>query len=261
MIQGEDGQKMSKSRGNVINPDDVVTKYGADSFRLYEMFMGPLDKSKPWNTKGLQGCYRFLSKVWRLFNEKSKNIKDNCSSKETDMLLNQTIKKVSEDIEGLKFNTSVSQLMIFTNHLTSLKELDSKVLHVFLQLLNPFAPHISEELNQKILKNGDEPLSSGKWPEYDDSLLDEDLYTIAVQINGKMRGTIDINSELQEDQITEIIFSDPKFRPYFEKMDIIKKIYVPNKLLNFVLKEIISLMKILFLLLFQTISYITFKEP
>ena len=150
MIQGEDGQKMSKSRGNVINPDDVVADYGADSFRLYEMFMGPLEKSKPWNTKGLQGCYRFLQKVWRLFNDETKIIKEDCSSDETIRLLHQTIKKVSRDLDSLRFNTVVSQLMILTNHLMTLKELDKEVLHQFLILLNPFAPHLSEELNEQL---------------------------------------------------------------------------------------------------------------
>ena len=131
MIQGEDGQKMSKSRGNVINPDDVVKEYGADSFRLYEMFMGPLDKSKPWKTKGLQGCYRFLQKVWRLFNDDSKKIEENCSSEETLKILHQTIKKVTEDVDSLRFNTAVSQLMILTNHLISVKTLDKDVYILF----------------------------------------------------------------------------------------------------------------------------------
>ena len=117
MIQGEDGQKMSKSRGNVINPDDVVTEYGADSFRLYEMFMGPLDKSKPWSTKGLQGCYRFTQKIWRLFTGDSLKIVDNEPSKETLRVLHQTIKKVTKDLENLDFNTAVSQMMIFVNHM------------------------------------------------------------------------------------------------------------------------------------------------
>ena len=150
MIRGEDGQKMSKSRGNVITPDDVVNKFGADSLRLYEMFMGPLDKSKPWSTKGLHGCHRFLQKVWRLIDDNSSKIKDNCSSNETNVLLHKTIKKITEDLNGLRFNTAVSQLMIFTNHLNTLKVLDKNVLNKFLILLNPFAPHIAEELNQEI---------------------------------------------------------------------------------------------------------------
>ncbi len=236
MIQGEDGQKMSKSRGNVINPDDVVEQYGADSFRLYEMFMGPLDKSKPWNTKGLQGCYRFLTKVWRLFNDNTDSIKTDCSNKETDKLLHKTIKKVTEDIDGLRFNTSVSQLMIFINHLSTLDYLDYKTLHIFLQLLNPFAPHISEELNQAVLKNKNIPLSSNKWPSFDESLLQSDTYTLAVQINGRMRGTIEIESDLDENQIVDLINGDSKLNIYFVGSDVIKRIYIPNKLINFVLK-------------------------
>ena len=142
MIRGEDGQKMSKSRGNVVNPDDVVQEYGADSFRLYEMFMGPLDKSKPWSKTGLQGCYRFIKKVWKLFTEDSSKIEENCANEETIKLLHQTIKKVTEDLSGLRFNTSVSQLMIFVNHLTKQEKLDKSVLHQFLLILNPFATHI-----------------------------------------------------------------------------------------------------------------------
>ncbi|MBT5363645.1 MAG: leucine--tRNA ligase, partial [Candidatus Marinimicrobia bacterium] len=137
MIQGEDGQKMSKSRGNVVNPDDVVQEYGADSFRLYEMFMGPLDKSKPWSTSGLQGCYRFIQKVWKLFTVDPSRIEENCANEETIKLLHQTIKKVTEDLSDLRFNTSVSQLMIFVNHLTKLEKLDKSVLHQFLLILNP----------------------------------------------------------------------------------------------------------------------------
>ena len=184
MIQGEDGQKMSKSRGNVINPDDVVKEYGADSFRLYEMFMGPLEKSKPWKTKGLQGCYRFLQKVWRLFHDKTKNIEYNCANKETLKILHQTIKKVSEDINNLRFNTAVSQLMIFTNHLVTLDTLDREVLDTFLILLNPFAPHLSEEINESL---GNDTITSIRWPEYDNSLIIENISTVAVQFNGKMR--------------------------------------------------------------------------
>ncbi|MBT4281753.1 MAG: leucine--tRNA ligase, partial [Candidatus Marinimicrobia bacterium] len=178
MIQGEDGQKMSKSRGNVVNPDDVVQEYGADSFRLYEMFMGPLDKSKPWSTSGLQGCYRFIQKVWKLFTVDPSRIEENCANEETIKLLHQTIKKVTEDLSDLRFNTSVSQLMIFVNHLTKLEKLDKSVLHQFLLILNPFAPHLSEELNEML---GFEPLSNTAWPEYDSNLIIEEKITIAVQ--------------------------------------------------------------------------------
>ena len=233
MIQGEDGQKMSKSRGNVINPDDVVKEYGADSFRLYEMFMGPLDKSKPWKTKGLQGCYRFLQKVWRLFNDDSKKIKENCSSEETLKILHQTIKKVTEDVDSLRFNTAVSQLMILTNHLISVKTLDRDVIHTFLVLLNPFAPHISEEINEKL---GYDTLTSTIWPKFDSDLIVEDTVTIAVQFNGKMRGTVLVNIDSKEEIIRKAVDDDDNLKKYFLNMKEIKTIYIKNKLINFVLQ-------------------------
>ena len=235
MIQGEDGQKMSKSRGNVINPDDVVKEYGADSFRLYEMFMGPLEKSKPWKTKGLQGCYRFLQKVWRLFHDKTKNIEYNCANKETLKILHQTIKKVSEDINNLRFNTAVSQLMIFTNHLVTLDTLDREVLDTFLILLNPFAPHLSEEINESL---GNDTITSIRWPEYDNSLIIENISTVAVQFNGKMRGTIDIESNSEQHVVRQIVMTDKNLKRFLEGMEEIKVIYIPNKLINFVLKQL-----------------------
>ena len=235
MIQGEDGQKMSKSRGNVINPDDVVKEYGADSFRLYEMFMGPLEKSKPWKTKGLQGCYRFLQKIWRLFNDKTKNIEYNCANKETLKILHQTIKKVTEDIDNLRFNTAVSQLMIFTNHLVTLSTLDREVLHTFLVLLNPFAPHLSEEINAKL---GNDTIASMKWPKYDNSLIIENTSTVAVQFNGKMRGTIEIASNSEQKIVRETVMEDKNLKKFFEGMEEIKVIYITDKLINFVLKQL-----------------------
>jgi len=235
MIQGEDGQKMSKSRGNVINPDDVVSQYGADSFRLYEMFMGPLDKSKPWSTKGLQGCYRFLQKVWRLFNDEERSIKKDCANKDTIRLMHQTIKKVTDDLDGLRFNTAVSKLMIFANHLVTLDTLDKDILHQFLQLLNPFAPHVSEELNQEM---GFNSISSLDWPRYDPALIQEEDIVIAVQFNGKTRGTINIVADSSKEDVVEIVRSDLKLKKYFENMLEMKIIHVPNKLINFVLKPI-----------------------
>jgi len=233
MIRGEDGQKMSKSRGNVVNPDDVVQEYGADSFRLYEMFMGPLDKSKPWSTSGLQGCYRFIQKVWKLFTVDPSKIQENCANEETIKLLHQTVKKVTEDLSDLRFNTSVSQLMIFVNHLTKLEKLDKSVLHQFLLILNPFAPHLSEELNEML---GFEPLSNTAWPEYDSNLIIEEKITIAVQFNGKRRGQIEIEKDLDKEQVIEQIKYDNSFDKYFLEMDIIKEIYVENRLVNFVVK-------------------------
>ena len=231
MIQGEDGQKMSKSRGNVINPDDVVKDYGADSFRLYEMFMGPLDKSKPWSTKGLQGCYRFLQKVWRLFNDENRQIEENCSNQETKRLLHLTIKKSSDHLDGLRFNTVVSQLMILTNHLLTLDVLDKKILHQFLILLNPFAPHLSEELNEKL---GYDPITSMKWPEYDEKLIVDEKITIAVQFKGKTRGTIVVAPDTNKDEVLELVKETRFGEKYLSQCEIIKIVYIQNKIINII---------------------------
>jgi len=233
MIQGEDGQKMSKSRGNVVNPDDVVQEYGADSFRLYEMFMGPLDKSKPWSTSGLQGCYRFIQKVWKLFTEDSSKIDDSCAHEETIKLLHQTIKKVTEDLSDLRFNTSVSQLMILVNHLIKQEKLDKSVLHQLLLILNPFAPHLSEELNEML---GFETLVNIPWPDYDETLIIEEKITIAVQFNGKRRGEIEIEKDLDKEQVIQQIMYDNSFEKYFADKTIIKEIYIEYRLINFVVK-------------------------
>ena len=231
MIQGEDGQKMSKSRGNVINPDDVVNDYGADSFRLYEMFMGPLEKSKPWSAKGLQGCHRFLQKVWKIFHNDEYIIQSNCANKDTRVLLHKTIKKVTEDLNELKFNTSVSQLMIFINHLQNQKKLDRDILHTFLILLNPFAPHFSEELNEKL---GHEPITSTSWPEYDEKLIIDEMITIAVQFNGKTRGTVQILKELEEDKVIKFVKNTSFGKKYLSDLNVHKTVYIPNRIINFI---------------------------
>ena len=233
MIQGEDGQKMSKSRGNVVNPDDVVQEYGADSFRLYEMFMGPLDKSKPWSTSGLQGCYRFIQKVWKLFTVDPSKIQENCANEETIKLLHQTVKKVTEDLSGLRFNTSVSQLMIFVNHLIKLEKLDKSVLHQFLLILNPFAPHLSEELNEML---GFETLVNIPWPDYDETLIIEETITIAVQFNGKTRGNISIASDINESMVKTIVENDHNLNKYLNNKEIVKTIYIKGRIVNFVIR-------------------------
>ena len=236
MIQGEDGQKMSKSRGNVINPDDVVKEYGADSFRLYEMFMGPLDKSKPWSTKGLQGCYRFAHKIWRLFTEDDSKIVSDGPSKETLKILHQTIKKVTKDLENLDFNTAVSQMMIFVNHMLNQDFYNKDVLHHFLIILNPFAPHLSEELNEILFKDNYSPIHDKKWPEYDESLMVSESMTIAVQIDGKTRGTVEVEVNAGKEEIFNFIIDNDKFSKYLNGSNILKKIYVPNRLVNLVTK-------------------------
>jgi leucyl-tRNA synthetase len=229
MIRGEDGQKMSKSRGNVINPDVIVEEFGADSFRLYEMFMGPLDKSKPWNTKGLQGCYRFIIKVWKLCTENPEKIVKNIAAKQTQKLLHQTIKKVTDDLNNLRFNTVVSHLMIFTNHLQSLKLIDRETVKTFLHLMNPLAPHITEEINELL---GYSRIASSKWPSYNKKLIEEEKCTIAVQFNGKTRGTIKVNSSSNEENIYDSILNDDLLAKYLNNVTIIRKIYIPNRIIN-----------------------------
>ena len=233
MIRGEDGQKMSKSRGNVVNPDDVVQEYGADSFRLYEMFMGPLEKSKPWSTTGLQGCYRFVQKVWKLFTGDPAKIQDNCATDETIKLLHQSIKKVTDDLTDLRFNTSVSQLMIFVNHLMTLEKLDKFVLHQFLLILNPFAPHLSEELSEML---GFETLSETSWPVYDTQKIIEETITIAVQFNGKTRGNISILKDQNQTEVESIIQNDSKLNKYLNDKEIIKVIYIQGRIVNYVIR-------------------------
>jgi len=237
MIRGEDGQKMSKSRGNVINPDDIVRDYGADSFRLYEMFMGPLDKSKPWNTKGLQGCHRFLKKVWRIYTENPEKIKESCANDETTRILHQTIKKVTEDLDNLNFNTAISQMMIFINHMQVQDQYDPEILKTFLILLNPFAPHVSEELNNLLSIDSGKLLLDLNWPKYDDSLIIADTITIAVQINGKTRGTIEIDSNITDKKnIFDIVQNNKRLMKYFLNNKISKEIYIPNRLINYLIE-------------------------
>lgn len=233
MIRGEDGQKMSKSRGNVINPDIVVDEFGADSFRLYEMFMGPLEKSKPWNTKGLQGCYRFINKVWRICTENPDKITDKEIDIQTEKLLHRTIKKVTEDLNNLRFNTVVSHLMIFVNHLQTLNNINKDTIRTFLVLMNPLAPHITEEINEIL---GYDRIASSSWPTYNSNIIEEEKQTIAVQFNGKTRGTIDIDADLNESEISDLIKKETKLSKYLDGFAVVKIILVPKRLINFVLK-------------------------
>jgi leucyl-tRNA synthetase len=233
MIQGEDGQKMSKSRGNVINPDDVISEYGADSMRLYEMFMGPLDKSKPWSTKGLQGCARFAEKVWRVYSNTDK-YSDKPDSEETIRLLHQTIAKVTNDLDNMRFNTAISQMMIFSNHLQTKDQINTNTLKTFLLLLNPFIPHMAEEINEYM--NAYKSLSYAEWPDFDADLAKEDLITIAIQVNGKLRGNIQVSSDIEDKVLKSEASNIESVKKYLDEKDIVKKIVVPGRLVNFVVK-------------------------
>ena len=233
MIQGEDGQKMSKSRGNVINPDDIIEEYGADTMRLYEMFMGPLDKSKPWSTKGLQGCARFTEKIWRIFNDTEK-YSEQKDSEETTRLLHQTIAKVTSDLENMRFNTAISQMMILSNHLQGLDNINKETLKTFLLLLNPFIPHMSEELNEQI--TAFDSLSYSKWPEFEAELAKEELITIAIQVNGKLRGNLQVPAETDDKTLKTEAAKVDGVKRHIKGKNILKKVIVPGRLVNFVVK-------------------------
>ena len=239
MILGDDGTKMSKSRGNVINPEEIIDEYGADSMRLYEMFMGPLNKSKPWSTKGLQGCYRFINKLWSvIINEEgnlSSKIKDDIKpDNETLFIHHQTIKKLGDDIENLHFNTAVSQLMIYSNHMQKCDSISKNLIKELVIIIAPFVPHLAEEL-WSILGNKDS-ISYQEWPSYDESLIQLDYVTIAVQVNGKLRANIEVPKDSAEDFVVSEALSLENVKKFTSLGSIIKTIHVPNRLLNFVVK-------------------------
>ena len=239
MILGDDGTKMSKSRGNVINPEEIMDEYGADSMRLYEMFMGPLNKSKPWSTKGLQGCYRFVNKLWSIIVDEngnlSKKIVDNDEGdKDTLFLHHQTIKKLGKDIEDLHFNTAVSQLMIYCNHLQKCNTVSKKLIEELVIILSPFVPHIAEEFWS--LLGQSQTISYQSWPQYSEDLIQLDEVTIAVQVNGKLRANINVSKDSNESDVISEAMSLENVKKFTSDGNIVKTIYVPNRLLNFVVQ-------------------------
>ena len=238
MILGHDGSKMSKSRGNVVNPDDTVKKYGADSMRIYEMFMGPLDKAKPWSTSGLEGCYRFVKKLWSLLfdneNKLNSKIVDTAENKENEQALHFLIKKITENLERLQFNTCVSEFMIFVNHLTKQPAISKSTVETFTIILNPFMPHLSEEIWTSLGKNSELTFSS--WPKFNPNLVKLDMRTIGVQVNGKRRSEIEIYDEDIESTVLKKAKDDKKVLSHIEGKVIIKEIYIKNKIVNIVVK-------------------------
>ncbi|MDR0740490.1 MAG: leucine--tRNA ligase [Puniceicoccales bacterium] len=233
IILGSDGNKMSKSRGNVVNPDEVIRQYGADSLRLYEMFLGPLDAMKPWSTQGIEGVYRFLKKVWALYVDGDGEVKEFLAEDDMaiDRLLHETIKKVTEDIEALQFNTAIAQMMIFINAAQKVG-ISRQVAIVFLQLLAPFAPHIAEELWARLK----EPfsISKAKWPTYDALKLVTDQVKIVLQVNGKVRDEILVDSDATQEIIEKIAWQQSRFLTFLSGKRIARKIYIPGKILNVV---------------------------
>jgi leucyl-tRNA synthetase len=234
MILGEDGEKMSKSRGNVINPDLVVNEYGADTLRLYEMFMGPLEKTKPWSMNGVKGVYGFISKAYKFFMDDA-HYSSNPENPETLKLIHKTVKKVTEDIEAMKFNTGISQMMIFMNHVTKIKTVHIDTAKLFALIVSPYAPHVGEEIWMKC--GGTKTLAYEKWPEFDPALAKDDLITMAVQVNGKMRGSLEVPADISKEDFFTLVKADEKISKYLNVGTIVKEVYVPGKICNFIVKE------------------------
>lgn len=233
--------KMSKSRGNVINPDDVVDNYGADSLRLYEMFMGPLEQVKPWSTKGVEGVNRFLNRAWRLFfgdnhEEETLNITDEEPSKEQLKVLHEAIQKVSEDIDGLRFNTAISALMIFVNEANQWEGVPRSVAEPFVKLLSPFAPHIAEEIWSKF--GHDESLAYEQWPELVEEYLKAETIDMPVQVNGKVRANITVPADKSKDKdfVLGLAKQQENVERYLDDTTIVKEIFVPGRIVNLVVK-------------------------
>lgn len=229
MILGSNGEKMSKSKGNVINPDDIVEEFGADTFRIYEMFMGPFDQAASWSMESIRGCQKFLDRVW---NMQAMLVEGDTYSKEAEKMMHKAIKKVSSDIEEMKFNTSVSTFMTMVNEFYRLKRINKAEFKTFLTLLNPFAPHITEELNK--LLGFEEDISTYAWPEYDEAKTIDDEIEIPVQINGNLKTTIKIALDEEEAVVKEKVHT--AIAELIKGKTIVKEIYVKNKIYNVVVK-------------------------
>ncbi len=245
IILGEDNQKMSKSRGNIVNPDEVIDEYGADAFRCYEMFMGPLEQMKPWSMRGVEGLSRFLARVWRLMMDENQSrgwelsprIQDIAPDKSQLKLVHATVKKVTEDIESLSFNTAISQMMVLVNAFTNSERIPVTAMRALLVLLNPFAPHLTSELWEILTaKFQVEPadIAQQTWPDYDEALLIEDEVEIVVQINGKVRARLKVATDANEETLKTAALALPKIAKSIAGKEIRKVVIVPNKLVNIV---------------------------
>ena len=230
MVLGSNNEKMSKSKGNVINPDDIVNEFGADTLRLYEMFMGDYKEDVPWSTESLKGCKRFIDKVIRL----KDTLNDNVGfTKDLEKIQNQTIKKVTYDLDNMAYNTAVSSLMILTNAYQDAKSISKEDYRLLLTLLNPIAPHITEELNESI---GFSPIVNSTWPVYDEEKTKDTTVTIAVSVNGKVRGKLEVDVNTPSDTLQEKAFALPNVQNFTNGKEIVKVIVIPNKIVNIVVK-------------------------
>ncbi len=230
LIMAEDGRKMSKRRGNVVNPDDVITEYGADVFRTYEMFMGPFDQAISWNTQGMKGVKKFIDKIVALFDKVDENYQDEAKIL---TILYQTIKKLTQEIDEFKFNTSIAQLMILVNALSEVEKLSKSTFEKLVMLIAPFEPHLAEEF-WNLLGNQFSIFTTGKWPQYDEKLLVCSEVTLAVQFNGKMRGTLQVSADATQEAVLELIKKDEKLASYLI-WEPKKIIFVPGKIINIIL--------------------------
>lgn len=232
MILGENGEKMSKSRGNVVNPDEIVEEYGADTMRLYEMFIGDFEKSAPWSQSSIRGCRRFVERFWNLQNIL---IDGDTVRPELEGVFNKAIKKVGEDIENIKFNTAIATLMALINDISNVKSINKEELRIFSILLNPFAPHVTEEVYETCnLGNG--IVAEAKWPKYDEAKCIDESVEIVVQVNGKIKAKLNIPVDADKDSVLELAKADDNVKKALEGMNIIKEIVVPKKLVNLVVK-------------------------
>lgn len=230
MILGDNNEKMSKSRGNVVNPDDIVRDFGADTLRCYEMFIGDFEKSAPWSENGVKGCRKFLDKVWRT----QELVDEDSNFEKMETLTHQTIKKVSEDYENLKFNTAIAQLMTLLNEFNNLDKISKEQYKIFLILLNPVCPHITEEIWQRMGYEG--YVHEASWPEYDESKTILDVIELPIQVNGKLRTTVEIGREASENEVFEKAIKDDVVAKYLENKNVVKKIYVKGRIFNIIVK-------------------------
>lgn len=238
MILGSNHEKMSKSKGNVVNPDDIVEQYGADTLRLYEMFMGPLDASIPWSEEGLGGAYKFINRVWNLLIDENDNLRDRVTTinnHDLDKIYNETVKKVTEDYEAMHFNTAISQLMVFVNNAYKADSLPLEYVEGLVKLLSPVVPHITEELWSKLGHVGS--IAYAKWPTYDESKLVEDVVEIVVQINGKVRQHLQVSKDASREELQALALNDERIKQELADKEVKKVIAVPGKLVSIVVAK------------------------
>ncbi len=238
IILGEDSRKMSKSRGNVVNPDDVVREYGADAMRLFEMFMGPLEEMKPWSTRGVEGVFRFLNRVWRLYTDEQGALDPAVGTHDVpadlERVFHATVKKVGEDIQSLRFNTAISQMMIFVNEIMKHEVRPRRILEPFLLCLSPFAPHIAEELWH--ILGHTTSLAYEPWPEFDESKIQQSTVEVVLQVNGKIRSRIEVGMDTTEQELQALSLADENVRRYVDGKKLVKAVIVKNKLVNLVVR-------------------------